>query len=391
MKPEHFKLFCWYIVSSIVILGIVVIGILEYLRIITPLTGRFYSLFDTAYAQIHIPIISSVAEHQPTSWSSYVLDLHFLVFAMIYGVFLCIEKNNEARVFAVLYALFASYFSGVMVRLILTLTPIVCVLAAVAVSYTLDGLVSLEKNRPRIGVADSDVESIVKLNLRTNKIQKKMNKKSLKTNSVGFSISKKMVGIIGLVIISLLLFHYVPHCIWMARSHYSSPSVVLAVDRPDGSLFILDDFREAYYWLNRNTKPDAKVFSWWDYGYQIAGFSNRTTLVDNNTWNNTHIATVGKAFASNETEAYKIFKQLDVDYVLVIFGGLVGYSGDDINKFLWMVRIAQGEFPDDIQESNYISSHGYTMEHNKITKTMKESVMYKTSYYGLNEVHVYLF
>ena len=33
--------------------------------------------------------------------------------------------------------------------------------------------------------------------------------------------------------------------------------------------------------------------SWWDYGYQITGFSNRTTLVDNNTWNNTHIATVG--------------------------------------------------------------------------------------------------
>ena len=27
--------------------------------------------------------------------------------------------------------------------------------------------------------------------------------------------------------------------------------------------------------------------SWWDYGYQIAGFADRTTLVDNNTWNNT--------------------------------------------------------------------------------------------------------
>ena len=26
---------------------------------------------------------------------------------------------------------------------------------------------------------------------------------------------------------------------------------------------------EAYYWLRHNTKPDAKVMSWWDYGYQI--------------------------------------------------------------------------------------------------------------------------
>ena len=33
-----------------------------------------------------------------------------------------------------LYALFAAYFAGVMVRLILTLTPVVCVLSAIAFS-----------------------------------------------------------------------------------------------------------------------------------------------------------------------------------------------------------------------------------------------------------------
>ena len=55
---------------------------------------------------------------------------------------------------------------------------------------------------------------------------------------------------------------------------------------------ILDDFREAYFWLSQNTAPDATVMSWWDYGYQIAGMGNRTTLVDNNTWNNSHIALV---------------------------------------------------------------------------------------------------
>ena len=55
---------------------------------------------------------------------------------------------------------------------------------------------------------------------------------------------------------------------------------------------ILDDFREAYFWLSQNTAEDATVMSWWDYGYQIAGMGNRTTLVDNNTWNNSHIALV---------------------------------------------------------------------------------------------------
>lgn len=62
---------------------------------------------------------------------------------------------------------------------------------------------------------------------------------------------------------------------------------------------ILDDFREAYYWLRQNTDEHARVMSWWDYGYQIAGMANRTTLVDNNTWNNSHIALVRTATTSD--------------------------------------------------------------------------------------------
>ena len=58
---------------------------------------------------------------------------------------------------------------------------------------------------------------------------------------------------------------------------------------------ILDDFREAYHWLRENTHDRARVMSWRDYGYQIAGMANRTTLVDNNTWNNSHIALVSNA------------------------------------------------------------------------------------------------
>ena len=52
--------------------------------------------------------------------------------------------------------------------------------------------------------------------------------------------------------------------------------------------------------------------------------ANRTILVDNNTWNNTHISRVGQAMASPEDKAYEIMRELDVDYVLVIFGGLTG-------------------------------------------------------------------
>ena len=40
-----------------------------------------------------------------------------------------------------LYAVTASYFAGVMVRLMLTLTPVVCVLASIAFSVTLDNYI----------------------------------------------------------------------------------------------------------------------------------------------------------------------------------------------------------------------------------------------------------
>ena len=94
-----------------------------------------------------------------------------------------------------------------------------------------------------------------------------------------------------------------------------------------------------------------------------------------------HIATVGKAMASSEEKSYPILRKHDVDYVLVIFGGLLGYSGDDINKFLWMVRIAQGVWPDEIQEPQYFTPRGEYRVDAQASETMKNSLMYKMSYY----------
>lgn len=133
-----------------------------------------------------------------------------------------------------------------------------------------------------------------------------------------------------------------------------------------------------------NTAQESIIMSWWDYGYQITGFSNRTTLVDNNTWNNTHIATVGLAMSSPENEAFEVCDKLDVDYVLVIYGGISRYSGDDINKFLWMVRIGGGVYPH-INEEDYVSKYGYRID-NMVLPAMKNCLMYKLCYYRTWEV-----
>lgn len=247
-----------------------------------------------------------------------------------------------------------------MVRLMLVLAPAACVLGAIGISQTLKTFVGVIKQRA--------------------KESKKPQRKGAESSGIPTEVAAVMI--IG---IAFLLVFYTIHCIWVTSEAYSSPSIVLAARGHDGGRIIFDDFREAYYWLSHNTPRNAKVMSWWDYGYQITAMANRTIIVDNNTWNNTHIATVGKAMASSEPEAYKIMKRLDVDYVLVIFGGVTGYSSDDINKFLWMVRIA-GSVDPKVREVDYLSPKGEYRIDREGSPIMLNSLMYKLCYYRFGEM-----
>jgi len=252
------------------------------------------------------------------------------------------------------------YFSGVMVRLMLVLAPISCILSAIAVTSTFETYFDL--------VTKPDAP-----------------KKALKKGQEDDSPLPKQAAAGFLAGLVLLLIFYQFHCTWVTSEAYSSPSIVLSAKGQDGGRIIFDDFREAYYWLRHNTAEDAKVMSWWDYGYQIVAMANRTILVDNNTWNNTHIATVGRAMASTEEKAYPIMRRLDVDYVLIIFGGLTGYSSDDINKFLWMVRIGGGVYPEIVEKDYFTAAGEYKVDKDAST-TMLNSLMYKLCYYKFGQV-----
>ena len=61
-----------------------------------------------------------------------------------------------------------------------------------------------------------------------------------------------------LIFLIMVLFMFGTHCTWVTSNAYSSPSVVLASQNADGTRNILDDFREAYYWLRTNTDEDAR-------------------------------------------------------------------------------------------------------------------------------------
>lgn len=78
---------------------------------ISPWTGRFYSLLDPSYAKNNIPIIASVSEHQPTSWSSFYFDLQLLVFLFPVGLYFCFNKLTDANIFIILYGVTSIYFA----------------------------------------------------------------------------------------------------------------------------------------------------------------------------------------------------------------------------------------------------------------------------------------
>lgn len=367
LPSKQFQTLLRSLVLLIFLLGFGGLVLLTVSGVIAPWSGRFYSLWDTGYAKVHIPIIASVSEHQPTAWPAFFFDLNMLIWLFPAGVYMCFRTLKDEQVFIVIYAVLASYFAGVMVRLMLTLTPVVCVAAAMALSQILDTFLVAAKPDEK-AQADGSTDAV---KVAASAIPDSL--RSTRTPLVGIYSYVSKSAITGAITMYLLLF--VLHCTWVTSNAYSSPSVVLASRLPDGSQHIIDDYREAYYWLRQNTHPTAKIMSWWDYGYQIGGMADRPTLVDNNTWNNTHIATVGKAMSSREEVSYPIMRQHEVDYVLVVFGGLLGYSGDDINKFLWMVRIAEGIWPDEVKERDFFTPRGEYRVDDQATPTMRNSLM----------------
>ena len=242
-----------------------------------------------------------------------------------------------------------------MVRLLLLSSPALCLLSGVGLSELIHFFVKQYKYYSEDAEKDyinGTVTTQAKLDTKSPSISKGKGSVFQQPKSENSAIITEvklkprkvsrygieLVVVFVLAVISLLT-SYILHCTWVGAEAYSSPSIILANKDRFGNKHIIDDFREAYYWLRMNTKSDAKIVSWWDYGYQIAGMSNRAVIVDNNTWNTTHIATVGATFANEEEESFRICKMLDANYVLVIFGGKSAYSGDDINKFIWIIRI----------------------------------------------------
>merc|ERR1711988_613420 len=90
----------------------------------------------------------------------------------------------------------------------------------------------------------------------------------------------------------------------------SQPSLMYQARLRNGESVMVRDYYDSYLWLRENTPEDARVMSWWDYGYQITGVGNRTSIADGNTWNHEHIALLGRCLTSPEKRAHKMIRHL---------------------------------------------------------------------------------
>lgn len=159
----------------------------------------------------------------------------------------------------------------------------------------------------------------------------------------------------------------------------SSPTILKQERARDGSIVIVDDAMQGYEWLKKETPKDSRVFAWWDYGYQITGIGERTSLADGNTWNHEHIATLGRLLSGSQKSSHKVIRHL-ADYVLIMTGAV----NDDLGISTHFARIGNSVFPDHCGDDDpgcnkYNFIYG---DHNRPTPMMKKSLVYNLYMHG---------
>ncbi|KAL7566257.1 hypothetical protein ACA910_011317 [Epithemia clementina (nom. ined.)] len=351
-----------------------------------PLSSRVRGLF-VKHTKTGNPLVDSVAEHQAANPSAYFQYLNQVVYIAPVGLAMTmLAFTNDASSFLLVYAVAAYYFSHRMVRLILLTAPIASALGGIAigriVAWGVSGIVPVEETSEP---ADDPQNAS-----KSSKIKRKKGRKGSGTRNtpdedeLGWGTYSEVwwSRVARVVIVAFALkesipyvkkFHAMAHEL---AGHLSHPTIIQKAQTRDGQMVMIDDYRDAYFWLKDNTPEDARIMAWWDYGYQITGISNRTTIADGNTWNHEHIAFLGRTLTAPEKEAHRIARHL-ADYVLVWAGG----GGDDLAKSPHLRRIANSVYRGLCSEPT-CQEFGFYSDRTP-TPQMEESLLYKLCLGGL--------
>lgn len=317
-----------------------------------PLSSRVRGLF-VKHTRTGNPLVDSVAEHQPASAEAYWHYLHIAYFGWQFGVWLVIPmclKRLRAALFIFAYSCVAYFFSNKMARLIILTGPVASILSGMILGFIIEWVcaqfVWSEADKARAALAKEGRQTVATTQKEAKKVLEDQTiegwSRKLKLKYIA---NIEMRAAIAVLIIAVFCVQgqwkeFNAHSENMAHA-FSNPQLMFKTHDNKGNEIIIDDYREAYFWIRDHTPQDSRVMAWWDYGYQITGIANRTSIADGNTWNHEHIATLGKCLTSPVKEAHSLVRHL-ADYVLVWAGG----GGDDLAKSPHMARIGNSVYRD---------------------------------------------
>ena len=380
-----------------------------------PLSSRVRGLF-VKHTRTGNPLVDSVAEHQPASEDAYKHYLQNAYYGWTYGMFLipflCLRRVN-GWLFLTGYAVAAYYFANKMARLILLSGPVATAMTAIILGSVVDWCIAQVLIKRKVVGCDPE-DAVEQLEQHGSDDHHghshahghehshggaKGGGGSKKPSSSAapadggvraalFHVKRGLLMIydglwpLRMIVAVGILFYasqhwqkywkeFNDHAEQMAHS-FSNPQIMFKSRLNNGKTVIIDDYREAYFWLRKNTPEDSRVMAWWDYGYQITGIANRTSIADGNTWNHEHIATLGKCLTSPVKEAHSLIRHL-ADYVLVWAGG----GGDDLAKSPHMARIGNSVYRDICPKDPLCRHFGfYSQGYDQPTPMMSKSLLY---------------
>jgi len=346
-----------------------------------PLSARVRGLL-IKHTRTGNPLVDSVAEHQPANSKQYYQYLHFICYVAPAGLLVSLFRFSNANSFLILYAAISTYFSSKMVRLIILLGPGMSALAGIAIGtafhWSVHQFLDLTSSEPPAGTSAATGATA------SQKKKKKKGKAEevpvpAAAGGADGALIKKILAVAFFAGFYAIAPVFYENCNKMAQG-LSHPSIMYKAQTNQGNIIIVDDYREAYWWLKKNTPEDARILAWWDYGYQIAGIANRTTVADGNTWNHEHIALLARALTHTEKEGHRVSRHLG-DYILVWGGG----GGDDLAKSPHLARIANSVYRDMCPGDPTCRAFGYMDRNGTPSPMMEASMLYKLHSHRLKD------
>jgi len=357
----------------ILMLAVIMLAIIGWkMGVLSGIAGRIAAIIIPSERSA---IVESVMEHRIPTWSMIYSDFQYITFFSLFGLYICLYKKINHRLFLALYGISSLYAAMSMARLIILFVPALSLLIG-------------------IGLSELHINLFEIMSIKRIRTFRRKNK-----------IIRKEVVITAFILINSLFFLIIvqPYPIYYAHQ----PSLILTSSLPvisDYSYQYLD-WISALEWIRMNTPKDSVIISWWDYGYWISVNTNRCTTIDNATLNTTKIAQIALAFMSNETIALKIFKKFNASYVVVFepFQSLpeqyttfyrtrifypdpVGRG--DFGKSLQMIKIA-GLNPDRYQTYAKFGTSTLVVPANTIEA--KNALLYKLLFIKTDRRYSYIF